>query len=188
MAHKVTRLGHFSRLDTIMEATQREERQENDSSGCFHLELPQKSIVSSDKGDSIDGRNMQEMETLRQTEFDLSSTRIRNRSEQKEHERSALGNVSTAAAESLLRTKHAYQAQTSEMTEQNNRNTRHIEQVEVLFPEFFSSQANTYFFQQSDWYYNNNYHEKNLVLVNEKIIEDLFIRSWLNLFGECSYM
>ena len=185
MAHKVKGLSHFSRLDTIMEATQREE---NDSSGCFYLELPQKSIMSSDKGDSVDGRSMQEMETLRQTEFVSSSTRTRNRSEQMEHELSALGYISTAAAESLLRTKRAYQAQTSEMTQKNSRNARDIEQVEELFPEFFSSRANAYFVQQSDWYHKNTYHERKLVLVNEKIKKDPFIRSWLNLFGECSYM
>ncbi|KAL9976086.1 hypothetical protein ACROYT_G013333, partial [Oculina patagonica] len=183
MAEKAKRLSRFSRLETIMEATQREE---SDNGGCFlDLYLPQKSVTSSNERDSVGGETMQDLEALRRNRIVLSSsTRIRNKSEQKEHKRSPLCNVSSAVS---IRTEHAKQAHNSEMAKKDSHNARDIKQVEMLFPEFFSSRANTHFVQQSDWYYNNNL-EKNVVLVNEKIKEDPFIQSWLNLFGAYTCM
>lgn len=159
MAQKVKRLNRFSRLDTIMEATQREE---SDNGGNFYLELPQKSLASPN-------------------EWNSRRTRIRNRSEQREHKRPTLHN--DWSAESLLKTTHGKQARNSEMTQKDNRNVRDNKQVEILFPEFFSSRENSSFVQQSDWYYKNN-HQGNMA--NEKVREDPFVRSWLYLFGACS--
>lgn len=182
MAQQVKRLNRFSRLDTIMEATQREE---SDNGGCFpDCDLPQKSVASSNARDSVDSKTVQDLEVFRRSSIVLSSTRIRNKSEQKEHKRSTLCNVSSVES---LRTEHANQDRNSEMAKKDSHNARDIKQVEMLFPEFFSGRANTYFVQQSDWHYNNN-HEKNVVLVNEKTKEDPFIQSWLNLFGAYSCM
>lgn len=173
MAQKVKRMNHFSRLDTIMEATQREE---SDNGDCFHLELSQK---SSNGWDSVASKNIEDVETSRRTGNVVSSTRI-CRSEQRRHERSALPH-NVSSVEYLFRTK---QDHSSEMTQKDIKNARDVRQGEILFPEFFSSRASTTFIQQSDWHDNNQ--QKNMVLVNEKVKEDPFIRSWLNLFGACS--
>ena len=171
MAQKDKRLNRFSRLDTIMEATQREE---SDNGGRFHLELPQKSLASPNEWNSVGSEALQDLVTSRRT-------RIRNRSEQREHNRPTLRN--DWSAESLLKTTHGKQARNSEMTQKDNRNVRDNKQVEILFPEFFSSRENSSFVQQSDWYYSNN-HQGNMA--NEKVREDPFVRSWLYLFGACS--
>ena len=107
---------------------------------------------------------------------------MRKKSKQKEHDRSTLPNVSSV--ESPLRTTE--QAHDSEMTQKHSRNVRDIEQVETLFPEFFSSPANADPVQRSEWY--NNNHPKTIVLLNEKVKEDPFIQSWLKLYGACFCM
>ena len=71
------------------------------------------------------------------------------------------------------------------MTQKDNRNARDFRQVEMLFPEFFSSGVSSSFIYQRNWREGN--HQNNTSLVNEKIKEDPFIRPWLNLFGACSY-
>ena len=174
MAQKVKRMNHFSRLDTIMEATQREE---SDNGDCFHLELSQK---SSNGRDSVEGKNIQDLETSRRTGIVLSTARI-CRSRQKRHERSTTPR-SVSSVEHLFRCKQGYN---SEMTQKDNKNARDIRQVEILFPEFFSTGASTSFIQQRDWH--DAYHQKSTTLVNEKFKEDPLIRPWLNLFGACSY-
>ena len=73
----------------------------------------------------------------------------------------------------------------SEMTQKDNRNARDLRQVEMLFPEFFSSGVSSSFIYQRNWREGN--HRNNTSLVNEKIKEDPFIRPCLNLFGACSY-
>ena len=174
MAQKAKRRHHFSRLDTIMEETQREE---SDSGDYFHLELSQK---SSNGQDSVDVKNIRDLEISRRTGIVSSSTRI-CRSGQKRHERATTPrNVSSA--ECLFRFK---QDHNSEISQKDNKNARDLRQVEMLFPEFFSSRANSSFNHQRNWYEAN--HQNNTTLVNEKIKEDPRIRPWLNLFGACSY-
>ena len=168
MAQKVKRMNHFSRLDTIMEAT---EREESDNGDCFHLELSQK---SSNGRQSVERKNIHDVETSRRTGIVLPSTRI-CRSRQKRNTRPH----SISSTEYLTKQDH-----NSEMTQKDNKNARDIRQVKLLFPEFFSSGASTSFDQQRDWH---DVFEKNTTLVNEKVKEDPFIRPWLNLYGACSY-
>ena len=170
MAQKVKRMNHFSRLDTIMEATEREESVNGD---CFHLELSQK---SSNGRQSVERKNIHDVETSRRTGIVLPSTRI-CRSRQKRNTRPH----SISSTEYLFVTK---QDHNSEMTQKDNKNARDIRQVKLLFPEFFSSGASTSFVQQKDWH---DVFQKNTTLVNEKVKEDPFIRPWLNLYGACSY-
>lgn len=170
MAQKVKRMDHFSRLDTIMEAT---EREESDNGDCFHLELSQK---SSNGRQSVERKNIHDVETSRRTGIVLPSTRI-CRSRQKRNTRPH----SISSTEYLFVTK---QDHNSEMTQKGNKNARDIRQVKLLFPEFFSSGASTSFVQQKDWH---DVFQKNTTLVNEKVKEDPFIRPWLNLYGACSY-
>ena len=174
MAQKVKRMHRFSRLDTIMEATQREE---SDNGDCFRLELSQK---SSNGRNSVDVKSTQEFEISRRTEIVLSSRRI-CRSRERRHERSTTLPSSVSSAGCPFR----YKDHNSEMTQKDNRNARDLRQVEVLFPEFFSSGASGSFIYQRNWHEGN--HQNNTILVNEKIKEDPFIRPWLNLFGACSY-
>lgn len=173
MAQKVKRLKHFSRLDTIMEAT---EREESDNGDCFHLELSQK---SSNGRQSVERKNIHDLETSRRTGIVLPSTRI-CRSRQKRNTRSTTPH-SVSSTECLFITKQYYN---SEMTQKDNKNARDIRQVKLLFPEFFSSGASTSFVQQRD---GHDVFQKNTTLVNEKVKEDPFVRPWLNLFGACSY-
>lgn len=168
MAQKVKRMNHFSRLDTIMEAT---EREESDNGDCFHLELSQK---SSNGRQSVERKNIHDVETSRRTGIVLPSTRI-CRSRQKRNTRPH----SISSTEYLTKQDH-----NSEMTQKDNKNARDIRQVKLLFPEFFSSGASTSFVQQKDWH---DIFQKNTTLVNEKVKEDPFIRPWLNLYGACSY-
>ena len=170
MAQKVKRMDHFSRLNTIMEAT---EREESDNGDCFHLELSQK---SSNGRQSVERKNIHDVETSRRTGIVLPSTRI-CRSRQKRNTRPH----SISSTEYLFVTK---QDHNSEMTQKDNKNARDIRQVKLLFPEFFSSGASTSFVQQKDWH---DVFQKNTTLVNEKVKEDPFIRPWLNLYGACSY-
>lgn len=170
MAQKVKRMNHFSRLDTIMEAT---EREESDNGDCFHLELSQK---SSNGRQSVERKNIHDVETSRRTGIVLPSTRICG-SRQKRNTRPH----SISSTEHLFVTK---QDHNSEMTQKDNKNARDIRQVKLLFPEFFSSGASTSFVQQRDWH---DVFQKNTTLVNEKVKEDPFIRPWLNLYGACSY-
>ena len=170
MAQKVKRMNRFSRLDTIMEAT---EREESDNGDCFHLELSQK---SSNGRQSVERKNIHDVETSRRTGIVLPSTRI-CRSRQKRNTRPH----SISSTEYLFVTK---QDHNSEMTQKGNKNARDIRQVKLLFPEFFSSGASTSFVQQRDWH---DVFQKNTTLVNEKVKEDPFIRPWLNLYGACSY-
>lgn len=170
MAQKVKRMNRFSRLDTIMEAT---EREESDNGDCFHLELSQK---SSNGRQSVERKNIHDVETSRRTGIVLPSTRI-CRSRQKRNTRPH----SISSTEYLFVTK---QDHNSEMTQKDNKNARDIRQVKLLFPEFFSSGASTSFVQQKDWH---DVFQKNTTLVNEKVKEDPFIRPWLNLYGACSY-
>ena len=170
MAQKVKRMNHFSRLDTIMEAT---EREESDNGDCFHSELSQK---SSNGRQSVERKNIHDVETSRRTGIVLPSTRI-CRSRQKRNTRPH----SISSTEYLFVTK---QDHNSEMTQKDNKNARDIRQVKLLFPEFFSSGASTSFVQQKDWH---DVFQKNTTLVNEKVKEDPFIRPWLNLYGACSY-
>ena len=174
MAQKVKRMHHFSRLDTIMEATQREE---SDNGDCFRLELSQK---SSNERDSVDVKNIQGFETSRRAETVLSSTRI-CRFGQRRHERSTTSANSVSYAGCPFR----FKDHNSEMTQKDNKNARDLRQVEMLFPEFFSSGASSSFIYRRNWHEAN--HQDNTTLVNENIKEDPFIRPWLNLFGACSY-
>lgn len=174
MAQKVKRMHHFRRLDTIMEATQREE---GDNGDCFHLELSQK---SSNGRDSVDVKNIQDFETSRRTEIVLSSTRI-CRSSQRRHERSTTPANSFSSAGCPFR----FKDHNSEITQKDNKNARDLRQVQTLFPEFFPSGASSSFIYQRNWHGAN--HQINTTLVNEKIKEDPSIRPWLNLFGACSY-
>ena len=171
---KLKRMYHFRRLDTIMEATQREE---SDNGDCFHLELSQK---SSNGRDSVDVKNMQDFETSRPTEIVLSSRRI-CRSGQRRHQRSSTPPNSVSSTGCPFR----FKDHNSEMTQKDNRNACDLRQIEVLFPEFFSGGAGSSFIYQRNWDEAN--HQNNTTLVNEKIKEDPFIRPWLNLFGACSY-
>jgi len=173
MAQKVKRMHHFSRLDTIMEATQREE---SDSGDCFHLELSPKSLNGQD---SVDVKDIQDLETSRRTGIVLSSTRI-CRSGQRRHERATTPR-NVPSAECLFRFK---QDHISETTQKDNKNARDLTQVQMLFPEFFSSGASSSFIHQQNWHEAN--HQNNTTLLNEKVKEDPFIRPWLNLFGPCS--
>ena len=174
MAQNVKRMHHVSRLDTIMEATQKEE---SDSGDCFHVELSQK---LSNGRDSVDVKNIQDLETSRRTGIVISSTRI-CRSSQKRHERSTtLRHV--PSAECLFRFK---QDQSSKMTQNDNKNARDLRQVQMLFPEFFPSGASSSFIHPRNWH--ETYHQNDTTLLKEKVKEDPFIRPWLNLFGPCSY-
>lgn len=173
MAQKVKRMNHFSRLDTIMEAT---EKEESDNGDCFHLELSQK---SSNERQSVERKNIHDLETSRRTGIVLPSTRI-CRSRQKRNTRLTTPH-SISSTEYLFVTK---QDHNSEMTQKDNENARDIRQGTLLFPEFFSSGASTSSVQQRDWH---DVFQKNTRLVNEKVKEDPFIRPWLNLFGACSY-
>jgi len=173
MAQKVKRMNHFSRLDTIMEAT---EREESDNGDCFHLELSQK---SSNGRQSVERKNIHDLETSRRPGIVLPSTRI-CRSRQKRKTRLTTPH-SISSTEYLFVTK---QDHNSEITQKDNENARDIRQGTLLFPEFFSSGASTTFVQQRDWH---DVFQKNTTLVNEKVKEDPFIRPWLNLFGACSY-
>ena len=174
MAQNVKRMHHFRRLDTIMEATQREE---SDIGDIFHLELSQK---SPNGRDSVDVENTQDLETSRRTAIVISSTRT-CRSEQRRHKRSTtLRNV--PSAECLFRFK---QDHSSEMTQMGNKNARDLRQVQMLFPEFFPSGASSSFINQRNWH--EAKHQNNTTLLNEKVKEDPSIRPWLNLFGPCSY-
>lgn len=177
MAQKVKRTHHFSRLDTIMEATQREE---SDIGDCFHLELSQK---SSNGRDSVDVKNIQDFGASRRTEIVLSSTRIcRSRQvRQRRLERSTTPANSFSSAGCPFR----FKDHNSEMTQKDYKNARDLRQVEMLFPEFFSGGASSSFIYQRNWHEAN--HQNNTTLVNEKIKEDPFIWPWLNLFGACSY-
>lgn len=81
------RLNRFSRLDTIVETTER-----------VDSVLSQTSVASSKLRESVDGEKMQDLGTTGRTGIALSSTRIRNRDRtgQKEHKRSTSHSVSSA--------------------------------------------------------------------------------------------
>lgn len=81
------RLNRFSRLDTIVETTER-----------VDSVLSQTSVASSKLRESVDGEKMQDLGTTGRTGIALSSARIRNRDRtgQKEHKRSTSHSVSSA--------------------------------------------------------------------------------------------
>ncbi|KAL9976087.1 hypothetical protein ACROYT_G013334 [Oculina patagonica] len=181
MAQKVKGFG-FSRLDTIMETAEIEERSKLD---YLNTASQHKQLASSDHiQDSEDAfEKIQQGATLRRKRIAKPSTQIRNRIEQKEHRR--LTSQKGTLAEPLVIIRNGEKTRTDRVnnakaTQNKARKLCEMKQVEKLFPEFFPKRTSIYLGRQCDW---NDDHRNNMKMVNEKVKQDPLIQSWLNLFG-----
>ena len=181
-------LVRFNRhLDTIMETAA--EIQDSNAESCFHAASPQKPVVSPNMQDREDGVKTQSRENVRRKKAALSSTQLYNRTVQN---RPLKWNVRKFAQPfEPLRSERSRNAEKWELgrteTESNfevklmdSKNPSDMKQVELLFPEYFSSGTNTYSLQQN---FCCDERQKEMELINLKVKADPLIQSWMNLFG-----
>ena len=182
-------LVRFNRhLDTIMETAA--EIQDSNTESCFHSTSPQKPMVSSNMQDREEGVKTQSRENVRLKKAADSSTQLQSRTERQKRPLKCNVRKFAQPFEPIRpeRCRNAAKWELGRAEAESNyevklmdsKTPRGMEQVELLFPEYFSSGTNSYSLQQN---FGCDERQKEMELINLKVKTDPLIQSWMNLFG-----